>query len=531
MSFKDLKFPPKGGVAEPMHTQEFLRRRKAFMVMPIFGLLFLVLAFISMGGGTGTVDKQQAAGTGFNTELPGARFDKKKPANSKLEFYKQADRDSLRRKEFLRQDPNYRMGDTLALLQEDAKLVEARKRLDQLKQRLQQPEVTYPSSIPAPEIYRPTMMVMRRKHVSPPPEEPKVVDKAETDPELEKLNGMLDKIIRIQHPEKTMLEAEAKAWGTEDTLSGAETNANSLPAVVQEDQILTAGATIALRLTESAKINGISFPKDQLAYGVVSINNDRMLITVNSIRKEQSIYSTALQVFDMDGLAGIHIPGDLGRETAKQSVDQSINSMGLVNLDASPAAQVTNAGVLAAKSLLTRKVRLVRVAVRAGYQVLLRSTKAKTQISNNLPTTKDRVITTPEPGAFIPFLHRTIRHEKMELTLQGVYLRDSLLWLSLRLENQSPIGYKPEYMRWCIRDRKQQRRTAIQEVPLRPMYVSPAEVLPGDSSRVLLAAFRPFALPHDKELVLQLAEGNGARELMMKIGGKQLLKAKNYEQP
>jgi hypothetical protein len=62
------------------------------------------------------------------------------------------------------------------------------------------------------------------------------------------------------------------------------------------------------------------------------------------------------------------------------------------------------------------------------------------------------------------------------------------------------------------------------------MYVSPMEVLTGDSSRVLLAAFRPFALPHDKELVLQLAEGNGARELIMEIGGKQLLKAKSYEQ-
>jgi hypothetical protein len=510
MSFKYLNFPNKEEAEK--HSPEFLRKRKAFMVMPIFGILFLVLAFISMGGGTGTPDKQQA-GTGFNTELPGARFDKKKPANSKLEFYKQADRDSLRRKEFLRQDPNYhRMGDSPVL--EDPRQGELQKRLDQLKAAMQQPEIHYPETIsPAT-----TSLPFKRRHIQPPPEEPAPIDTAAADPELEKLNGMLDKIIRIQHPEKTaVIEAET------------DTSANSLPAVVQEDQILTAGATIALRLTESAKINGTSFPKDQLAYGVVSINNDRMLITVNSIRKEQSIYSTALQVYDMDGLPGIHIPGDLGRETAKQSVDQSINSMGLVNLDASPAAQVTNAGVLAAKSLFTRKVRLVRVAVRAGYQVLLRSTKAKTQISNNLHITKDSMILAPEPTTFIPFLHRTIRHEKMELTLQGVYLRDSLLWLSLRLENHSPIGYKPEFIRWCIRDRKQQRRTAIQELPLSPIYITPAEILPGDSSRVLLAAFRPFALPHDKELVLQLAEGTGARQLVMSITWKQLLKAKTYE--
>ncbi|MDO6433051.1 conjugative transposon protein TraM [Flavitalea sp. BT771] len=529
MSFKDLKFPSKEEAAEPMHSPEFLRKRKAFMIMPIFGLLFLALAFISMGGGTSTGDKQQSASQGFNTELPGARFDKKKPASNKLEFYKQADQDSLKRKEFLRQDPNYhRMGDSPIL--EDPRQGELQKKLDQLKEAINQPVIHYPEPV-APKItsYTPSLPLGPR-HIQPPSDEPEPTGTTTTDPELEKLNGMLDKIIKIQHPEKTALEAEAKAWGTADTLSGADTVANSLPAVVQEDQILTAGATIALRLTELSKINGISFPKDQLAYGVVSINNDRMLITVNSIRRGQSIYSTALQVFDMDGLPGIHIPGDLGRETAKQSVDQSINSMGLMNLDASPAAQVTNAGVLAAKSLLTRKVRLVRVAVRAGYQVLLRSTKAKIQIANTQHAA-DSVIIAPEPGTFIPFLHRTIRHEKMELTLQGVYLRDSLLWLSLRLENHSPIGYKPEYIRWCIRDRKQQRRTAIQELPLKPMYVSPVEVLAGDSSRILLAAFRPFAIPHDKELVLQLAEGNGARELVMEIRGKQLLKAKNYDTP
>ena len=69
----------------------------------------------------------------------------------------------------------------------------------------------------------------------------------------------------------------------------------------------------------------------------------------------------------------------------------------------------------------------------------------------------------------------------------------------------------------------------MQDMPLRPLYVSPMGVLAGDSSRVLVAGFAPFALPKDKELVLQLAEGNGARELVMEIEGKELLKARRYE--
>jgi hypothetical protein len=333
---------------------------------------------------------------------------------------------------------------------------------------------------------------------------------------------MLDKIIRIQHPAEVQPAAPGATGAFPDSAASG-----SLPAVVQENQALVAGATIALRLTGAVKINGVSFPKDQLVYGVVSISNDRMLVTINSIRMEQSIYPVTFQVYDLDGLPGIHIPGSLGRETAKASADQSINSIGVLGMDASPAAQVTNAGVFAAKSLLSRKVRMVRVVVRAGYQVLLHTTRSpwKIQVAA-VVATPDSISHAPEEGCFIPFMHRVVRDEKMELVLQGVYLRDGLLWVGMRLENHSPIGYRPGYIRWCIRDRKQSRRTAVQDVVIRPMYVSPMEALPGDSSRVMLVGFRPFALPRDKKLVLELAEDNGARELVMDIGEKELLKAK-----
>ena len=140
----------------------------------------------------------------------------------------------------------------------------------------------------------------------------------------------------------------------------------------------------------------------------------------------------------------------------------------------------------------------------------------------------DSVRILPDPADFAPFMHARVRHEKMELTLESIYLRDSLLWFILRLENQSPIGYSPDYTHWSIRDRHRQRRTAMQELPVNAVYNSPVETLAGDSSRVMQVAFSPFALPNDKELVLQVAEGNGARELVLKISSSQLLKARRY---
>ena len=83
-----------------------------------------------------------------------------------------------------------------------------------------------------------------------------------------------------------------------------------------------------------------------------------------------------LSVYDMDGLDGIYIPGAITRDVAKESADRSIQSIGLTSLDPSLSAQAAGAGIEAAKTLLSKKVRLIKVVVKAGYQVLLRDEKA-----------------------------------------------------------------------------------------------------------------------------------------------------------
>jgi hypothetical protein len=103
-----------------------------------------------------------------------------------------------------------------------------------------------------------------------------------------------------------------------------------------------------------------------------------MGVTVSSIRFRQVLYPVSLQVYDMDGLPGIHIPGAITRDVAKESADQGISSMGLTALDPSLAGQAATAGIEAAKTLISRKIKLVRVSVKAGYQVLLKNTKSVT---------------------------------------------------------------------------------------------------------------------------------------------------------
>jgi conjugative transposon TraM protein len=155
----------------------------------------------------------------------------------------------------------------------------------------------------------------------------------------------------------------------EDTLAVG----NAFPAMIPESQVLVAGATISLQLLEPAVIGRVTVPADELLYGKVALSGDRLLVNIHSIRVGSSVYSVALQVYDLDGMAGIHVPGAITRDVLKQSAAEGVNGLGVVTTDGSLGAQAAEAGIETARTLFSRKVGLVRVTVPAGYRVLLRN--------------------------------------------------------------------------------------------------------------------------------------------------------------
>jgi hypothetical protein len=71
-------------------------------------------------------------------------------------------------------------------------------------------------------------------------------------------------------------------------------------------------------------------------------------------------------------MEGVHIPGAITRDVAKQSADNSLQNIGMSSIDPSFKVQATTAGINAAKSLLTKKAKLMKVTVKAGYKILLK---------------------------------------------------------------------------------------------------------------------------------------------------------------
>jgi conjugative transposon TraM protein len=240
-------------------------------------------------------------------------------------------------------------------------------------------------------------------------------DGGNEDPEMMKLNGMMEKILDIQHPERVKdksrptseankgqvfsvnvnpakdlysllinnstvaqggsainrfysLDEDVKA----DTIAG-----NAIRAMVHQTQTLVDGSTVKLRLLDDVFINGNLIPKDNFVYGVASLNGERLIIKINSIRCGNSLYPVDLSVFDMDGLAGVYIPGAITRDVAKQSAERAVQGIGFTTLDPSLKGQAANAGIEAAKTLVSKKAKLIKVMVKAGYQLLLRDEKQK----------------------------------------------------------------------------------------------------------------------------------------------------------
>jgi conjugative transposon TraM protein len=229
---------------------------------------------------------------------------------------------------------------------------------------------------------------------------------SQPDPHMEKVDRMLDKVMRIQHPElvsrdtgapreatvvlleipkrEEALQGEEEATGFIEIGYGDKTDSarpgrdHAIEAMINGDQTLTAGSTVALRLTEETVIGGERLLVGQLVYGLASLSGERLMITVASLRVGGSIVPVALQVYDLDGLAGIRVPGALTRDVSKESASEAMSGLGLASLDPSLGSQAANASLQFAKSLASRKARLMRVSVPAGYRVLLKNTRSIT---------------------------------------------------------------------------------------------------------------------------------------------------------
>ncbi|WP_281631544.1 conjugative transposon protein TraM [Flavobacterium luteolum] len=414
------------------------KKRKMFLVLPLITLPFITFLFYILGGGQAEV---KTAGNdikkGFNFELPLPKF-KEDSALDKMSYYDQAAVDSIKLHEQIKKDPNYSTGslsdeDMDSYSKEDYEtgnfskerigfnstaIQNKNEQKVYEKLRALQKIINQPSPV---NNYGQDMSEFEDNSSGIDPDAVKKLEglmssmstPQEPDPELQQLGGMLENILDIQHPERVQdrlkqssEDKKGKALSVnkkkeENNISSLQDNItyqnvpksnafyslnedseleetqNSVQAVIHETQTIVNGSVVKLRLAHDILLHGTTIPKNTFLYGIAALKGERLEVKITNIQFKNSIFPVELAVYDMDGIDGIYIPGAIDRDVAKASAERSIQTLGLTGISESWGAQAAGMGIEAAKSLMSKKVKLIKVVVKAGYKVLLYDEKQK----------------------------------------------------------------------------------------------------------------------------------------------------------
>ncbi|TAM97129.1 MAG: conjugative transposon protein TraM [Chitinophagaceae bacterium] len=415
-------------------SQKSLRQRKLLLVLPLLVLPFMTFMFWALGGGKANADKKTVT-SGLDLSLPTPHLknnleDKlslyEQAAQKARQLQAAQKADPYTDKEVMDRQITSWSGDTNDLqddtMQVNSMITPNETAVTEAKLRRQLAALNAALHSKA-ETGSNWELSQTNQHELPEvndqqPDHENIVPATSPvtpDPELQQLDNMLNKILDIEHPErvKTRLQLESQnsrglvypvemkpdvpradllqpavvSDSGQDTSyfeahtsgntfyesgsSSVSQNETAIPAVVNETQTLVSGSTIKLRFLQSVFINGIEVPAGNFIYGTCSLDGERLTVVIKHIRYKDALLPVNLSVYDMDGMEGIHIPGAITRDAAKQGIGQGVQSLDFYGMDPSIGAQAASAGIQTVKSLLGGKAKLIKATVPAGYPVLL----------------------------------------------------------------------------------------------------------------------------------------------------------------
>ena len=162
---------------------------------------------------------------------------------------------------------------------------------------------------------------------------------------------------------------------------------NTVSACIHDNQTVTDGQSIRLRLLEPMRVGNTLIPHNTLMSGTAKIQGERLTVTVNFLEYVGAILPVDLKVYDLDGQEGIFIPNLQELNAAKEIVANMGTSAGTsitLSNDAGKqfAADMGRNLIQGVSQFASKKLREVKVHLKAGYRVFLLPTGA---LKNNQP--------------------------------------------------------------------------------------------------------------------------------------------------
>ena len=151
---------------------------------------------------------------------------------------------------------------------------------------------------------------------------------------------------------------------------------NTVAACIHQDQTLTDGQAVKLRLLEPMQAGNIVAPKNTLVAGTAKVQGERLDILVSFIEYAGNIIPVELTVFDTDGQKGLSVPSSMEQEAFNEAMANIGSGLGTSISFAQSAGQqvamdVTRGLLQGTSGYLAKKFRTVKVKLKAGYKVML----------------------------------------------------------------------------------------------------------------------------------------------------------------
>jgi conjugative transposon TraM protein len=151
---------------------------------------------------------------------------------------------------------------------------------------------------------------------------------------------------------------------------------NTISACIHADQTLTDGESVRLRLLEPMRAGNTPVRENTVLSGCAKIQGERLQITVNSLEYNGNIIPVEMSVYDTDGQRGIFIPDTKEVNAAKEiAANMGTNAGTSISLSSDAgeqfAADMGRSVIQGVSQFFSRKMREVKVNLKAGYRVFL----------------------------------------------------------------------------------------------------------------------------------------------------------------
>jgi conjugative transposon TraN protein len=120
-----------------------------------------------------------------------------------------------------------------------------------------------------------------------------------------------------------------------------------------------------------------------------------------------------------------------------------------------------------------------------------------------------------------------------QLTVKAgqVGYRQETLFFPLHITNKSTVTYDIDFIKFYIQDKQVAKRTAEQAIELQPIYIynAPNKKIESHSTVDQVFIFKKFTIPDKKQLVVEIYEKGGGRNIKLKLSNSQVLSAHNFD--